>query len=218
MKRNATRGGRPAARPVCKRSDRRPSAKAASSPRSSADDLAGTVRSAWRANPARWLGDLRELTEARWRLSGELAFLLEPDLKEARGGARDAVTLRALAYAQLVDAPRGAVRAAYRLLLDVRDALHRSAGRLLLAEQDAVADALGYLDADVLLREVADAARTVAYTSDTAWRQVDGWLARRRRWPVASGPTAVAREGRCETRFPLPRCSAPRCARRALPR
>ncbi len=153
-----------------------------------AEELGRSVRSAWRANPARWLGELRTVTEARWHLSGELPFLLEPDLKEARGGLRDAVTLRALAYAQLVDPPRGSVRDAYRLLLDTRDALHRDAGRpldrLLLANQDEVATGLGHPDADALLHAVTDAARTIAYASDTAWRQVGDWLARRRRWPV----------------------------------
>jgi len=153
--------------------------------RSLADSLGQAIRDNWRSNPARWLGELRELTEARWKANGELAFLLEPDLKEARGGLRDAVTLRAIGYAQIVDPPRGAVREAYWWLLDVRDALHRSAARgldrLLLVEQDAVAAALGCTDADELLRKVADAARTIAHASDTGWRQVDRWLAGRRR-------------------------------------
>ncbi|SHM32133.1 [protein-PII] uridylyltransferase [Cryptosporangium aurantiacum] len=165
--------------------------------RALADELAAAVRAAWRASPAGWLGELRELTEARWRTAGELAFLLEPDLKEARGGIRDAVTLRALAYAQLVDAPRGSVRDAYRLLLDTRDALHRTSDRaldrLLLAEQDAVAEALNYADADALLHAVADAARTIAYASDTAWRQVDGLLSKRRRWPIRRRSTVNRR-------------------------
>jgi [protein-PII] uridylyltransferase len=153
--------------------------------RSLADSLGQAIRDSWRSNPARWLGELRELTEARWKANGELAFLLEPDLKEARGGLRDAVTLRAIGYAQIVDPPRGAVREAYWWLLDVRDALHRSAARgldrLLLAEQDPVAAMLGCTDADELLRRVADAARTIAHASDTGWRQVDRWLAGRRR-------------------------------------
>jgi [protein-PII] uridylyltransferase len=165
--------------------------------RALADELAAAVRAAWRASPAGWLGELRELTEARWRTAGELAFLLEPDLKEARGGIRDAVTLRALAYAQLVDAPRGSVRDAYRLLLDARDALHRSSGRaldrLLLAEQDSVAAAMNYADADDLLHDVADAARTIAYATDTAWRQVDGLLNKRRRWPIRRRNTVARR-------------------------
>ncbi|MFB9323322.1 [protein-PII] uridylyltransferase [Cryptosporangium minutisporangium] len=165
--------------------------------RALADELAAAVRAAWRASPAGWLGELRELTVARWQTAGELAFLLEPDLKEARGGIRDAVTLRALAYAQLVDAPRGSVRDAYRLLLDTRDALHRVADRaldrLLLAEQDAVAEVLNYSDADALLHDVADAARTIAYASDTAWRQVDGLLSKRRRWPIRRRSTVNRR-------------------------
>ncbi len=153
--------------------------------RNLADSLGQAIRDNWRSNPARWLGELHDLTQARWQANGELAFLLEPDLKEARGGLRDAVTLRAIGYAQIVDPPRGAVREAYWWLLDVRDALHRSAARgldrLLLAEQDPVAETLGCEDADDLLRKVSDAARTIAHASDTGWRQVERWLAGRRR-------------------------------------
>ena len=46
---------------------------------------------------------------------GELAFLLEPDLKEAYGGLREGQVLRAVAAAQLADEPaadaRGGLRA-----------------------------------------------------------------------------------------------------------
>ena len=61
-------------------------------------------------------------------------------------------------------------------LLDVRDALHlitgRATDRLALQEQDQVAAALGLLDADSLLRQVYEAARTLAYASDVTWREV----------------------------------------------
>src|SRR6201992_2293323 len=42
----------------------------------------------WRAGARTRLAELRELHNERTRLFGELAFLLEPDLKEARGGLR----------------------------------------------------------------------------------------------------------------------------------
>lgn len=49
----------------------------------------------------------------------------------------------------------------------------RATDRLALQEQDQVAAALGLLDADALLRQVYEAARTVSYASDVTWREVD---------------------------------------------
>ena len=87
---------------------------------------------------------------------GELAFLLEPDLKEARGGQRDVHAIQAVAAAWVAPAPGPKVRAAYEQILDARHALHEITGRrldrLVLEEQDEVARALGLLDGDVLLR------------------------------------------------------------------
>ncbi|CAM5628972.1 [protein-PII] uridylyltransferase [Streptomyces hirsutus] len=101
---------------------------------------------------------------------------LEPDLKEARGGLRDATALRAVAASWLADAPREGLADARRRLLDVRDALHLTTGRatdrLALQEQDQVAAALGLLDADTLLRQVYEAARGIAYAGDVTWREV----------------------------------------------
>lgn len=108
---------------------------------------------------------------------GELQFLLEPDLKEARGGLRDATALRAVAASWVADAPREGLAEARRTLLDARDALHLTTGRatdrLALQEQDQVAGALGLLDADALLRHVYEAARTVSYATDVTWREVN---------------------------------------------
>jgi [protein-PII] uridylyltransferase len=143
---------------------------------------------AWRQSAPRRLPDLRAATQARWQTAGELAFLLEPDLKECRGGLRDVHALHALSAAQLLDLPGPAVVAARDVLLDTRGELHRRAGRpldrLVQQEQLSIAAALGRADADDLLRAVADAGRTVAYAADTAWRQVDGELAGRRRTRV----------------------------------
>ncbi|HST66498.1 MAG TPA: [protein-PII] uridylyltransferase, partial [Mycobacteriales bacterium] len=140
---------------------------------------------AWRQGSPRRLPELRAATLARWRTAGELAFLLEPDLKEARGGLRDVHALHALAAAQLLDPPGAAVAAARDTLLDTRGELQRRAGRaldrLVQQEQPAVAAAAGRADADDLLRAVADAGRTIAFAADTAWRQVEAELESRRR-------------------------------------
>ncbi|WP_373307068.1 [protein-PII] uridylyltransferase [Streptomyces longisporoflavus] len=138
--------------------------------------LRTAVLADWRNLAPKRLPELRELCEERAERQGELSYLLEPDLKEARGGLRDATALRAVAASWLADAPREGLSDARRRLLDVRDALHLTTGRatdrLALQEQDQVAAELGLLDADTLLREVYEAARTVSYASDVTWREV----------------------------------------------
>jgi len=153
----------------------------------------------WRsAAPAR-LAELHAAHDERTRTYGELAFLLEPDLKEARGGLRDVHAIQAVAAAWVAPAPGPRVRTAYEQILDARHALHEVTGRrldrLVLEEQDEVARALGLLDGDVLLRMLAGAARTVAYAVDHAFRQADrlgGRLAGRRlrRRPAERRPLA----------------------------
>ena len=138
------------------------------------------TRAAWRSGATRRLPELRAAVVARARTHGEVAFLLEPDLKSARGGLRDVHALQAIAAAQLADPPPEQVREAAEVLLDARGELHRrTAGsgrrvvdRLLLQEQDAVAAALGYPSADDLMAAVSGAARTIAFASDTTWRRV----------------------------------------------
>ncbi|WP_432087464.1 [protein-PII] uridylyltransferase [Streptomyces sp. bgisy095] len=139
--------------------------------------LRTTVLADWRNQAPKRLPELDELCRERAERMGELQFLLEPDLKEARGGLRDAQALRAVAASWVADAPREGLDRARRALLDARDALHLATGRatdrLALQEQDAVAAELGLLDADTLLREVYEAARTISYATDVTWREVN---------------------------------------------
>ncbi|MCX5210622.1 [protein-PII] uridylyltransferase [Kitasatospora sp. NBC_00240] len=145
--------------------------------------LRSAVLSDWRATASTRLPELQELGAERAERHGELSFLLEPDLKEARGGLRDIVALNAIAASWLADAPRDGLEAAARRLSDVRDALHLTTGRaterLSLQDQDQVAATLGVLDADTLLRQVYEAARTITYAGDVTWRAVDRVLAAR---------------------------------------
>ncbi|MGW0914885.1 [protein-PII] uridylyltransferase [Streptomyces sp. NPDC002784] len=138
--------------------------------------LRTAVLADWRNQAPKRLPELQELTAERAERQGELQYLLEPDLKEARGGLRDATILRAVAASWLADAPREGLDDARRRLLDVRDALHLATGRatdrLALQEQDQVAAELGLLDADTLLRQVYEAARVISYASDVTWREV----------------------------------------------
>ncbi len=142
------------------------------------------VLAQWRRDAPQAMVALRELTEKRWETHGELAFLLEGDLKEARGGLRDMGVLRGIGYSGVADATRPAARAAQRWLLDTRDALHvatgRRADRLLAQDRIEVARLLDFMDPqtgpDDLLRRVSESGRTLAYAVDDAWRAVDRWL------------------------------------------
>ncbi len=162
-------------------------------------DLTERLRAAaledWRAAAPARLAELHAAHDERAKISGELAFLLEPDLKEARGGLRDVHAIQAAAAAWVAPAPGPKVRAAYEQILDARHALHEITGRrldrLVLEEQDEVARALGLLDGDVLLRMLAGAARTVAYAVDHTFRQTDRLRSRRlRRRPADRRPLA----------------------------
>ena len=157
------------------------------------DELRSRLRAAWRSGAPKRLPELRAAVADRAQRHGEVAFLLEPDLKEARGGIRDVHALQAVAVAQVADPPSERVRAAYAVLLDVRAELQRRTGRatdrLLLQEQDGVTGALGYLDADALLLDVTEAGRRVAFAGDETWRRVTAWTAAtRRRWSPRRRP------------------------------
>jgi [protein-PII] uridylyltransferase len=142
----------------------------------------------WRAAARRRLPELLASTRQRAERHGELAYLLEPELKEARGGIRDAVVLSALAATWLTDRPHGAVDRAQAHLLDVRDAVQvvtrRHTNRLLLADQDEVAALVGFDDRDDLLASVAEAGRIISYALDTTARNARQALQRPARRPV----------------------------------
>jgi len=131
----------------------------------------------WRKRGAKLLDPLYQRVVARHAQAGEVAFLLEPDLKEGRGGLRDIHALRWAEAARPVMLPGDvdALREAEDVLLGVRVELHRIAKRatdvLLLERQDEVAAAVGDADADALMARVATAGRTVAWISDEAWRR-----------------------------------------------
>jgi [protein-PII] uridylyltransferase len=142
----------------------------------------------WRSAARRRLPELLASTRQRAERHGELAYLIEPDLKETRGGIRDAVVLSALAATWLTDRPHGAVDRAHAHLLDVRDAVQtvsrRHTNRLLLADQDEVADLLGVGDRDDLLAGLAEAGRVISSALDTTARNARQALARPARRPV----------------------------------
>ena len=127
----------------------------------------------WRWNSKRRLPELEKSLNERHERVGELAYLLEPDLKEARGGLRDITAIRAINKSASISIPIERISFAESILANVREALHIVSGRdkdkLLFQEQDKVAEYLDYADADALMSDVAQAARSVDYLLDSTW-------------------------------------------------
>ncbi|MDG2300666.1 MAG: [protein-PII] uridylyltransferase [Acidimicrobiales bacterium] len=136
------------------------------------EDLFSLALAQWRNNARSWLPRLAASIEERHRAKGEIAFMLEPELKEGRGGLRD---VHAMGWANQsgqdsLELEHHQLLESYEIILRARVELHRSAKRssdkLLLEQQDAVSEALGYEDADFLMADVASAARRIAWNTD----------------------------------------------------
>jgi len=131
----------------------------------------------WRSRSRERLPQLRASLVERHMRAGELAYLLEPDLKEARGGLRDITALRAVALSGAVSVSLEQVSAAESIIMNAREALHevtsRDKDRLLFQEQDKVSELLNYKDADELMSAIAQAARSVDYLLESTWHRLD---------------------------------------------
>ncbi|MDX6291360.1 MAG: [protein-PII] uridylyltransferase, partial [Kribbellaceae bacterium] len=161
--------------------------------------LRSVLMADWRRTAKTRLPALAEACRDRANTVGELAHLAEPDLKEAYGGLRDAVVLRALVASWLIDVPHPVVERARLDLLNVRDELHMVAGRAtdrLVADVAAdVARGLGLPDRDALLRHVYSTGRTLAHVCDVSWHRIESLVARpprSRRRSRSGGPLLLA--------------------------
>ena len=140
-------------------------------------ELGNKILRLWRSKSKNFLVHLKGSLAEREERNGELAFLLEPNLKEARGGLRDINILRALAKLDGLRVPLEKVAEAELLLLNVRDALHKvnikPRDQLLLIDQDKVSDSLEFQDADALMLQVSRAARSIDYVFDSVWHAIE---------------------------------------------
>jgi [protein-PII] uridylyltransferase len=156
-------------------------------------ELRELVFTDWRRSASRRLPELVDAVRSRTDRAGELAFLVEPDLKECRGGMRDMHAIHAIAAAWVSDVPTEAVRMAYSWLLDVRGELHRRSSRpsdrLVQQEQAPIAAALGIVEPDELMRRLYDAGRTIEFATDEACRRAESASRPAGRWRRSRGPT-----------------------------
>jgi [protein-PII] uridylyltransferase len=118
---------------------------------------AESILERWRKAARKRLPELLESAQSRLDHFGRMAYLNQPDIKEARGGLRDAVIISALAASWLADRPHGPYDDALARLLDIRDCIHLVAGKdtnLLLGQyQPQVAHAMGLADPTLPVEE-----------------------------------------------------------------
>ncbi len=157
--------------------------------------------SRWRKRRKRWLHDLQLRVRERQAGAGDVAYILEPDLKDGHGGLRDVQSMwwAMAAGFDLPESDAASLDDCYNTLLSARVALHRATGRpgdvLRLEDQDGAATAGGFADADVLMSEVSAAARTIAWISDEGWGRVGRVTAGK---SVALAPDVVLVDGEVE--------------------
>jgi [protein-PII] uridylyltransferase len=144
-----------------------------------ANEVIDSALASWKKRGGDWLIELHGRILERYAKDGEVAFLLEPNLKEGLGGLRD---IHALQWAQLAGlhlsfADQTLLDRANEVLLDVRVSLHRHVGRpnevLRLEDQAPVAKLSNYESDDALMATVAEIGRRVAWIADEAWAQLD---------------------------------------------
>lgn len=154
-------------------------------------DVIELGRSIW-ARRGEHLTELRRRVRERQAATGDVAYRLEPDLKDGHGGLRD---IQSLWWANaggldvraedLID-----LGSCYEVLTRARVSLHLSAGRpgdtLRLEDQDGAAAEGGWSDADEMMGDVAAAGRTVAWLVDENWGRVEHAL------PSAGEPVPIA--------------------------
>jgi [protein-PII] uridylyltransferase len=142
-------------------------------------EVIGGATNSWRKRGRGWLVELHTRTVQRYASNGEVAFLLEPNLKEGFGGLRDIHALQWAIEAGLDLSVDDIVRLekCNEVLLNVRVALHRHAGRateiLRLEDQRPVSELAGYSSDDELMAELSEVGRQVAWIADEAWARLD---------------------------------------------
>ena len=133
----------------------------------------------WAKRGRQWLVELHGRVLERYAKDGEVAFLLEPNLKEGLGGLRDIHALQWAVQAGLdlsID-DRMQLERCNAELLKIRVALHRHNGRaneiLRLEDQAPVAMLCGYSSDDSMMAALAEVGREVAWLADEAWSRLD---------------------------------------------
>ena len=143
------------------------------------EEIIFATSESWKKRGREWLVELHARVLDRYDKDGEVAFLLEPNLKEGMGGLRDIHALHWAVRAglDLLPGDSGQLERCNDVLLNVRVALHRHIGRptevLRLEDQRAVAQLAGFESDDALMASVAEVGRRIAWIADEVWARLD---------------------------------------------
>ena len=152
----------------------------------------------WTNNASRWLPLLADAVRARHLAVPDVAYALEPDLKEGRGGLRDVHAIRWSLAALGAETTDSGLSEHYGAILAARVELHRAVqrpgDRLLLQNQDDVAARSGDDDADVLMARIAASSRAIAWASDEHWFDLGRGLRKRAHRDVRPSQLAAVLE------------------------
>ncbi|MGA9279065.1 nucleotidyltransferase domain-containing protein, partial [Ilumatobacter sp.] len=145
------------------------------------DEIAAEVtrrgRKSWESQRSEYLTALRARMKERQAASADVAYRLEPDLKNGHGGLRDVQTVWwAMAGGlDVIDQDLDDLDECYDTLLRARIALHLTTDRagdvMRLEDQDAIAATGEWSDADAMMADVATAGRNVAWLCDENWNR-----------------------------------------------
>ncbi len=166
-----------------------------------AADVITRGRSSWAKNRKTFLSSLRDRVRQRQSESADVAYRLEPDLKNGHGGLRDVQTVwwAAASGLDVMQQDLADLDDCYDTLLRARVALHLATGRpgevMRLEDQDAISERGGWTDADAMMADVATAGRTVSWLCDEAWNRA---IERDPQADRAIAPGVVLRNGEIE--------------------
>ncbi|MGF1595620.1 MAG: [protein-PII] uridylyltransferase [Acidimicrobiales bacterium] len=161
------------------------------------DRLDERVRTVWATDSDRLLAELSRAVHERHDQHGDVAFQIEPNLKEGRGGLRDLHALRWAEHAApgFVPADLDDLDRVAEPMLDARVELHRITGRsgdvLSLDTQDDVASSLGFPSGHELMVGISRVGRRLAWFSDEAWSRWERRTGRARFTALTAEPIAT---------------------------
>ncbi|MFT6291332.1 MAG: [protein-PII] uridylyltransferase [Ilumatobacter sp.] len=158
-------------------------------------------RHSWESQRASYLSALRTRMTDRQAESADVAYRLEPDLKNGHGGLRDVQTVWwAIASGlEVIEEDLAALDEHYNMLLRARVATHLTTSRagevMRLEDQDAIATRGGWSDADLMMADISAAGRTISWLCDEAWNRA---IERDPQSDRAIAPGVVLRNGEIE--------------------
>jgi|GEM_PF-1924715 len=141
----------------------------------------------WSNNQKELMQNLSKVVLDRQAKHGDSAFLIEPDLKNGRGGLRDIHTMlwASKCLPGFAEDYLEQLKPDVDIVLSARVELHRAAGRpgdiLTFDAQDEIFGPLGEKSAAAFMLKLATAARRIGWYSDDAWarwkaKYIDGPL------------------------------------------